>query len=329
MSDSDAAKATVLNPNNTRISGATQHKLANKTGNPVIFNNSLKFIKDNTKRDLNYFLSFYSTRKIIKQISPYFIMKELYDNPDHVKATFDKSKLHKYLLIAQKTEFIELKKAIKKLYKKKKVPLTILDIGIGDSRLLNLLVKEKEIWSMIKHYDGIDVAQNCINISKKVINNLKIEKKVDVKVLDAINLKKLNKKYDLIISTWFTVGNFYPSKFDFKKFKPGYNMKTNDKFTTIFKQAYNLLNSNGKIIIGSIYIDNEETRKKQEKTYKHFGWTIITNKKDCFTATKEGWWSQRFTKQRVYDYLKFIPKNKISFTSLDTYNYAMMVILKK
>ncbi|GAI63471.1 unnamed protein product, partial [marine sediment metagenome] len=113
-------------------------------------------------------------------------------------------------------------------------------------------------------YSGIDIAQNCIDISEKVIKKLKIEKKASVQLLDATKLKTLNTKYDLIISTWFTAGNFYPSNFSFEKFKPGYNMSTNDKFTSIFKQAYELLNPNGEIIIGSMYIDNEETRKKQE-----------------------------------------------------------------
>jgi len=145
----------------------------------------------------------------------------------------------------------------------------------------------------------------------------------------AVKIETLNQKYDLIISTWFTAENFYPFDFDFKKFKPGYNMSTNDKFTTIFKQAYKLLKPNGEIIIGSIYIDNEITRKKQEDSYRHFGWTLITNEIDCFTATKDGWWSQRYTKQRVYNYLDFIPKDKISFISLDTYDYAMMVRIKK
>jgi cyclopropane fatty-acyl-phospholipid synthase-like methyltransferase len=256
-------------------------------------------------------------------------MKELYDDPKHVETTFDESKLHKYLLLAQKAEFAKLKKIIKEAHQRKKSPLTILDIGIGDARLLKNLVKEKEIWNMIQDYEGIDVAQNCIDISKKVIKNLNINNKAHVKLLDAVNLKKLNKKYDLIISTWFTVGNFYPSKFNFKKFKPGYDMTTNDRFTTIFKQAYALLNPNGELIIGSMYIDNNETRKKQEETYRHFGWTIITDKRDCFTATKEGWWSQRFTKQRIYDYLNFIPKKRIAFIPLDTYDYAMMARIKK
>jgi cyclopropane fatty-acyl-phospholipid synthase-like methyltransferase len=254
---------------------------------------------------------------------------EMYDKPKHVEDTFNESNLSEYLLQAQWAEFVELKKAITELYKKKKSSLKVLDIGIGDARILKHLVGIKEIWDAIEHYDGIDVAQNCVDISKKVIKDLKIEKKVGVQLLDAVKLKTLNQKYDLIISTWFTAGNLYPFDFDFKEFKPGYDMSTNDKFTMVFRQAYEILNSDGEIIIGSMYIDNEETRKKQEDSYKHFDWTIITDERDCFTATKDGWWSQRYTKQRVYDYLNFIPKEKISFIPLDTYDYAMMVRIIK
>ncbi|MBU0461011.1 MAG: class I SAM-dependent methyltransferase [Nanoarchaeota archaeon] len=254
---------------------------------------------------------------------------EMYDKPENVGKTFNESNLAECLLQAQWAEFVELKKIIAELHKKKRSPLRVLDIGIGDARILKHLVGIKEIWDTIEHYDGIDVAQNCVDISKKVIKDLKIEKKIGVQLLDAVKLKTLNKKYDLIISTWFTVGNFYPFDFDFKRFKPGYDMSTNDKFTMIFKQAYELLNPDGEIIIGSMYIDNENTRKRQEDSYRHFGWTVITDERDCFTATKEGWWSQRFTKQRVYDYLSFIPRENISFIPLDTYDYAMMVRIKK
>ncbi len=256
-------------------------------------------------------------------------MVEMYDKPKHVEDTFNEGNLSEYLLKAQKAEFIELKKTIPELYKKNKHALSVLDIGIGDARILKHLVGTEETWDVIEHYDGIDIAQTCVDISKNVIKELKIENKASIQLLDAVNLKTLNQKYDLIISTWFTAGNFYPFAFDFKKFQQGYDMSTNDKFTTIFKQAYEMLSPNGEIIIGSMYIDNEATRKKQEDSYRHFGWTVITDDRDCFTATKGGWWSQRFTKQRVYDYLAFVPKKKISFTPLDTYDYAMMVRIKK
>ncbi len=57
--------------------------------------------------------------------------------------------------------------------------------------------------------------------------------------------------------------------------------------------------------------------------------TIITNEDDNFTGTKEGFWSQRFTKDKLLSYLHFVPAEKISIVSLDTYDYAMQVRIKK
>lgn len=256
-------------------------------------------------------------------------MEEMYDNTQHVEDTFTESNLSEYLLQAQWAEFIELKKAIVEIYKIKKSPVRILDIGIGDARILKHLAGISEIWDMIEYYEGIDIAQNCIDISEKVIKDLDIEKKASAHLLDATNIKSLDKKYDMVVSTWFTVGNFYPTDFSFENFKPGYDMTTNDKLTMILKQAYEILNENGELIIGSMYIDNEGTRKNQEDSYKNFGWEVITDERDCFTATKDGWWSQRFTEERVYNYLNFIPKENFSFILLDTYDYAMMVRIKK
>ena len=47
------------------------------------------------------------------------------------------------------------------------------------------------------------------------------------------------------------------------------------------------------------------------------GMTIITDGKDSLTATKERFWLQQFTRE------------KISFTVFDTYNYDMQVLIKK
>ncbi len=89
------------------------------------------------------------------------------------------------------------------------------------------------------------------------------------------------------------------------------------------------MNPGGEIVIGACYIDNDRTRIKQEESYIKMGMTIITSADDSFTATKERFWSQRFTKDRLKQYLNFVPPEKISFTPLDTYDYAMQVRIKK
>ena len=56
---------------------------------------------------------------------------------------------------------------------------------------------------------------------------------------------------------------------------------------------------------------------------------IITNSQDSFTATKEQFWSQRFTKEKIEAYLSFVKPENIAFTPLDPYNYAMQIRIKK
>ncbi len=245
----------------------------------------------------------------------------MYDNENTVQKSFDENYLSEELLQAQWAEFIELKKVISEIYLKKKNPITILDIGIGNARIAKHLSGISEMWDMIESYDGTDNVEICVNLSRQVAKDLKIEDKVTVYFLDAVNLNQLQKHYDLIITTWFTAGNFYPENFPFENYnllsEKNLDLSKNEKFDTIFSNAYKMLNLNGEILIGACYIDNENTRKKQELFYQKMGMTIITDGKDSFTATKERFWSQRFTKEKIYDYLKFVKPEKISFTQLD------------
>jgi len=55
----------------------------------------------------------------------------------------------------------------------------------------------------------------------------------------------------------------------------------------------------------------------------------IINQKTPFTATKEGFWSLRFTKKRVYDFFNWVNPKLIQLIPLDTYDFAMMVKIRK
>lgn len=256
-------------------------------------------------------------------------MPEMYEDPKHVEDTFTEENLSEHLRAAQRAEFAELKKVILEHVQDGR-PIKVLDIGIGNARVLDLVARSPELWNSIEHFEGIDVAQACVDLSRKEIEKLGAGGKASVRLLDAINIGTLDEKYDLIITTWFTAGNFYPNGFDPKNFKPGtLDLSTNPKFTDIFRQAYDLLNPGGEIVIGSIYIDTDETRIKQEDSYRAFGWKVITDERDSFTASEGGWWSQRFTEDKVRAYLPFVPENKISFTPLDSSRFAMMIRLRK
>jgi hypothetical protein len=256
----------------------------------------------------------------------------MYDNENTVRASFDLNYISEYLVQAQWAEFIELKKVITEIANRNTRSVTILDIGVGNARIPKHLCGIKDIWDKVAFYDGTDNALACVEISNAEIKKLNIGDKAAAHYFDAANLNKWNKKYDMVITTWFTAGNFHPDDFPFDSYKNSgkkLDLTTNEKFTTIFKNAYNLLNESGEVVIGTCYLDNNNTRLKQEASYQKMGMTVITDEADSFTATKEKFWSQRFTKEKLFNYLNFIPKEKFTFTSLDTYDYAMQVRIKK
>ncbi len=57
--------------------------------------------------------------------------------------------------------------------------------------------------------------------------------------------------------------------------------------------------------------------------------TVISSKETPFTATKEGFWSLRFTEERIKDFFDFLRLENIELRPLDTYDFAQMVIITK
>ncbi len=259
--------------------------------------------------------------------------KEMYEDEKAFEKTFDYGFLSEYLRQAQWAEMVELKKAIFELHASQGRPISLLDVGIGNARFPKHLSGIREIWDLVGQYDGIDNVKRCVDLSNRVISEMGLGDKVDVTLLDAVNLDRLGKKYGMIIYTWFTAGNFYPADFPFDRYLPSkekrFDISRNNKFERIFRNSYDILEPDGEIIIGSVYVDNDSTRRKQEDFYKKCGMTVTTDDMDTFTATKERFWSQRFSEDRIRDYLDFIPQDSIYFTNLDTYDFAMMARIRK
>jgi SAM-dependent methyltransferase len=256
----------------------------------------------------------------------------IYDTENSVEQSFNTKTLPEDLLQAQWAEFIELKKVITEIAAKKGSPITILDIGVGDARVPKHLCGIPEIWDKIALYHGIDNAEPCLAISNRIIGELHIQDKARVSFLEAHDLNTLTEKYDLIITTWFTAGNFNPQNFSFENYKESgkkLDLTHNPRFEKIFADAYQLLTPCGEIVLGACYIDNDAARKKQENFYIKLGMTVITDAADSFTATREKFWSQRFTRQKLQHYFSFVPTDKIIFTPLDTYDFAMQVRIQK
>jgi SAM-dependent methyltransferase len=256
------------------------------------------------------------------------------------RRTLNPKYLTPYHLQTQWAEITKLKEIIGEAYNALKHPLSVLDIGMGDARV-PLWLSNVPTWNKIAKYVGMDISPYYVAESKRIINDSKFRNKVEVIQFDAVeldmHLAEFSKnRYDLVICTYFTAGDFKPNEIELKTKKDrsiaDYDinvLKPNKAFVAVFKGAYDLLQEGGKVVIGSIYWDNDLARRIQEDLYKRCGMTIITSSKDLFTATKEGFWSERFDQHRIYGYLSWVPPRNIELIHLDDYNFAVMVIIRK
>jgi SAM-dependent methyltransferase len=242
---------------------------------------------------------------------------------------------------AQWGELLRLKEVIGEVHNARKHQLRILDIGIGFGRIPRLLSRV-DTWEKIAEYIGIDISEFSVATSKRIITSLGIADKVEVILFDATKLSTClhgdfwKEKFDVALCTYFTAGDFQPGEITLQTAENGliadYDinaLEPNKNFVAVFKGAYQLLRDNGRIVIGSAYRDSDLARRIQEDFYRKCGMTVITTSKDPFTATKQGFWSQRFDKGRIYDYLSWVPSNKIRILPLDDYDFALTIVIDR
>lgn len=90
---------------------------------------------------------------------------EMYDDDGHVEITFEEENLSAELRYAQRAEFKELEGIIEEHFGEKMQPLSVLDVGIGNARVLRRIADKQALLQKVRRYQGIDVAQNCVDIS--------------------------------------------------------------------------------------------------------------------------------------------------------------------
>jgi len=249
------------------------------------------------------------------------------------RRTLDPKYMTGYLKQAQWAEHIELKKIVAELFERKGSPIDIDDIGIGEARVPINLAEIDEIRDCIGKYHGIDIDDVVLRTARRNVRKHNLQDKVIVEKFDARNLSQFLSfppRYDGVFCTYFTPGDFpYDSyKFTAKKQHVDY-LEIKNAFQRVFRPAYDLIQPSGKLILGSLYKNNEPTAAKQREFYKKCGMTVISKPTDPFTATKEGFWSLRFSEERIMDYLDFVQPEKIELRDLDTYDFAQMVIVSK
>ncbi len=212
--------------------------------------------------------------------------------------------------------------------------VSILDIGVGDARVPSLLRAVNPLWDRIARYDGVEHSASLVQKAQQHVREQGLEGKVSIISLDANDLQTIKDRYDFVICTYFTAGNFVPESFSFATDQHGKlsdvsDVKTNPSFSRVFRSAYDLLLPGGELVLGSVYVDSPETRRRQEEFYEKCGMTVITDESHSFTATKEGFWSERFTPEKIKRYVDWISHDNTQFIPLDLDGFAMLVRIKK
>ena len=127
--------------------------------------------------------------------------------------------------------------------------LNILDIGIGSGCIILSILREKKDFSGT----GIDLSQNCLNVSKINAINLKVNSRLK---LYKSNVDKFNLgKYDLIVSNPPYIKN-YKIKYlerDVAKFEPKLALSGGldglSEIRKVIKKTSELIKKNGKFIL--------------------------------------------------------------------------------
>jgi len=248
-------------------------KVINKDRN-FIFLNLNQVIE---KKSLDYFRNLVKKRSCGKPIA------QLIGKKDFWKYEFQVN--NKVLIPRPDTEII-IEEVLR--ITKNKLKLKVLDIGVGSGCIILSILKEKKDFYGI----GIDVSQNCIDLSKKNTLNLGLKNKVKFFKTDVDNFN--HGKYDLIISN-----PPYINKIDLKyldrdvvNFEPKIALNGGidglSEIRKVINKSSELIKINGKLIL-EIGFDQ---KKQVKKLLKEKGFYINKVLKDyarndrCIVSTK-------------------------------------------
>lgn len=255
---------------------------------------------------------------------------------------------------AQENEFAELIRIVPKLFSSLGRPLTVLDIGVGNGRTPQFLSPDMRR-GVIGKYIGLDLSRSELRAAEKKLGPGPANSFTfvwgDARYPEMIRWPKSidlrQPPFDLVLCTYFTAGNLRPEAIStetvggkpFLKLRsdgfiapyPKSCLNPNRAFVNAFEWCWEKLRDGGAIVLGSIYIDNEMARLKQEEFYRNCGMTVITDSSHSFTATRQGFFSERFTDERLRYYLGAcgIPWKNVSLIPLDEENFAQMIIIRK
>lgn len=187
--------------------------------------------------------------------------------------------------------------------------LCVADIGPGDGH--------HGVWfgKDCKCYHGFEISNKMANICEKVWDTPEL---LNNKIFhcDASTVELKDIFYDIVHCSWFGSGNFRNPNLKLEEYDDNY-LNHNPEFQAIISNFYKALKIAGHMFL-CVYKDKPLTEEEQWKFYESTGQTIITKKGSRFVATKEDFWSVRWTKESMLSNLSDcgIQSNQVKFNDL-------------
>jgi len=197
--------------------------------------------------------------------------------------------------------------------------LAIADIGCGDGYHGEIFAPDAEL------YHGFEISsamarQTSERWAENGLDNAKVFHG------DAAQINLEPNTYDVAWSLYFTPGNFREEFDDIRKYDDEY-LDANPQFIKIIGNFYNALKPGGKIFL-CVYKDSPKTEALQRKFYKDTGQEVITPLGSRFVATKENFWSVRWTKRSMLSNLAEcgIKPEQIIFNDLNGISWLVEIV---
>ena len=197
-------------------------------------------------------------------------------------------------------------------------PLRIADLGCGDAYHASLLAP-------YELYHGFELAPQMARMARARMREEGLGR-AELFEGDLLEVDVQNGFYDLVLCLYFTPGNFRDVSDDLTIYDDDY-LDHNPVFTSIVRRFHRAMKSGGHMLL-CVYRDCAAAEAVQRELYESSGQHVETPRGQRFVATREGFWSVRWTRASMLSNLADagIGADAVTFNELNEIAWLVEIV---
>jgi SAM-dependent methyltransferase len=198
--------------------------------------------------------------------------------------------------------------------------LAIADIGCGSGYHGSIFAPASRL------YHGFEIAPELADRARARWRRDELDH-AEIFVGDAADARLEDELYDVVLCLYFTAGNLRDPANDLSVYTDDY-LDENPKFIRVVANFYEATKPGGSMFL-TVYKDVPAAEQAQREFYEATGQHVVTPRGLRFVATKENFWSARWTKRSMLSNLAAcaIGEDRVRFVDLNS--IAWMVEIGK